>query len=383
MATTILTGVHDTIDINQDRRVVDMSNKIALLEPSKTPLTVLLQKLRKKKVINPEYKWLEDELIPRTATVSGAQTAGELTINVQTNEGNYFRVGDIVVHTASGETMLVTAVAASIITVTRSYGATAASALSDNDELLIIGNASTEGATLPTIKTTKTTTVTNYTQIFRTPFGATRTEHQSDLYGGSDRNYLRMKKGITHMRDIERSFWFGEKREDTSGSTPRRTTGGALEFISTNVTNLASAGLTETTFEDFTRSVFRYGSDTKFLFCSPLTISKINEFARGKLELIPTDQTFGIKIHRYLSGHGVLNLVRTVLFEGQTYDEYAVCLDLENVQMRVMQDTILKQNVQANDEDGWKDEYLTEAGFMLELEKTHGLLTNVGGAAVT
>jgi hypothetical protein len=95
------------------------------------------------------------------------------------------------------------------------------------------------------------------------------------------------------------------------------------------------------------------------------------------------DKTFGVNISRYISPNGNVNIIRHVLFEGNVYDEYAVGLDMENIGMKVMQPTILKMNIQANDADGWEDEYLTEAGFMLMLESTHGVLKNIGGAAVT
>jgi hypothetical protein len=40
-------------------------------------------------------------------------------------------------------------------------------------------------------------------------------------------------------------------------------------------------------------------------------------------------------------------------------------------------DTTLKTNIQNNDVDGWMDEYLTEAGLEVRLEKTHAILKGV------
>lgn len=50
---------HTVIDINQDRRIVDMSNTIHLLRPSEAPLVVLLQRLAKETAYDVEFKWLE------------------------------------------------------------------------------------------------------------------------------------------------------------------------------------------------------------------------------------------------------------------------------------------------------------------------------------
>jgi hypothetical protein len=381
---TIIEGMRDTLDILSARRVVDIMDKIHLLEPDKTPLTILLSKLRRSTAINPEYSWVEDVLMPKSATANGAHTSTDTAIALQSGEGSYFRAHDILKDTTSGEIMKVTSVASDTLTVTRSWGATAAASIADNDELLLLGNASAEGATRPTIKTTKTTKVLNYTQIFREPFGGTRTEEQSKLYGGSDRAYLRRKHMIDHLSKIERAFWFGEKAENTSGSAPRRTTGGFQQFVTTNVTALGTGGLTETTWEDFLRTGFRYGSRTKLAFCSALAIQKINEFSTGKLQTVTGDKTYGINMTKYLSGHGTVMLINEGhVLEGDTYDEYAMLVDLDNVGMKVMQNTLLRPNIQANDADGWEDEYLSEIGFVCRQEKTHAILTNIGGSAVT
>ena len=41
-------NLRSTVSINQARRMVDMSSKIALLEPSKTPFLTLMSKLGSK-----------------------------------------------------------------------------------------------------------------------------------------------------------------------------------------------------------------------------------------------------------------------------------------------------------------------------------------------
>lgn len=378
---TIIDSMRDTLDINQDRRVVDIMDKIHLLEPDKAPLTVLLSKLRRVKAINPVYKHLEDVLFPRTDRVNNGAGYSASALAITVDNGSYFKANDIVEVTRTGEIMSVDSVASNVVTFTRSWGATAAAAMVDNDELLILGNANAEGAGKPVIKTTQTATLTNHTEIFRNPFGATRTETQSDLYGGADRNYLRNKNLIEHLVDIERSFWFGEMA--SGAETNRRTTKGFFAHVTTNVTALGTGGLTETTFNDWLRTAFRYGNRTKFLFGSPLTIQKISGFALSSLQVVPTDKTFGIHITKYISPHGVVNIINNFIFEGDTYDEYAALVDLENVGMKVMQPTTLRTNIQANDIDGWEDEYLTEAGMLVRQEKTHAVLTNVGGSAVT
>jgi hypothetical protein len=74
-------------------------------------------------------------------------------------------------------------------------------------------------------------------------------------------------------------------------------------------------------------------------------------------------------------------IVKQPLFEGAVYGGYAAAIDMANVGYRYLngRDTSLKTNIQANDVDGRRDEYLTEAGLEVKLPKTHGLLTGVTG----
>jgi len=366
----------DTGNVLQDRRVVDMSDEIALLEPSKTPLITLTKRLNKRVATNPEFNWLEDELGARWDAVNQANEASVGT-SVVVDNASYFAVDDIVKVPRTGEVMRVTAVdtATNTLTVVRGYGTTTAALLVDNDPLVIIGNAIREFSSAPTIKDKQEVKKTNYTQIFRTPFGVSRTLDKSKMYGGKDIAYLRKKKGIEHAVDIERAFLFGEPKEDLTGDTPRRTTGGVLYWITTNVVDVGTS-LTEVAFEEWCETVFRYGSDTKLLLASARLVSVINQWAAGKLQTVPKDKTYGIAVQQYLSAHGELYIVKHHLLEGNIYGKMGIALDMDKLAYRPLQgsDTKLKLNIQNNDEDGEKDEYITEAGLELKNEKCHAVI---------
>jgi hypothetical protein len=373
---TMLTGGRNTENILQDRRIFDFSKKIWLLEPDAAPLTVLLAKTSKVSTSDPDFKWFEDELDPRTDLINDATPPSDTDTTWTVDNGSYFRAGDIVKVPRTGETVRVTAVATNDLTVVRSIGAVAGAALLDNDPIYIIGNANQEFATSRTLKSTLEVTKQNYAQIFRTPVGSSATQEATELRGGNDLAYQRRKKGIEHTVDIERAFLFGEKSEDTSGSHPLRTTGGLLEFITTNITD-ASGALSETEWETWLRSIFRYGNKSKLVIASPLVMSVISAFAQGRLQSVPEDKTHGVAITRWLSPHGEVNLAKSNLLEGTIYGGYAFGVDMEFVSYRPLRETQLKTNIQANDEDGQKDEYITECGLQVKLEKAHGILKGV------
>jgi hypothetical protein len=260
-----------------------------------------------------------------------------------------------------------------------------ASACASGDEIFIVSNVNAEGASLRTIKTTQLQNQSNYAEIVRTPLGITGTEAASKLYGGPDRDRLQAAAGIEHMRDWEQICFFGAKKEDlTTTGAPKRFAGGALDFIQTNRTN-AGGALTETTFQTFLRTGFRYGNTRKVLFASPLVLGSIEGFARGTLSTqtgggygnVDPDhgKTFGITMQTYLSGQGVVDLVLERAWnDSTTYKGYAFLLDLDAVEWHYLRDTKLLEGRQANDADKLEDEYLTEACPVFKNEQKHSIL---------
>lgn len=323
---------------------------------------------------NPSFDWFEDYYGGRYAKVSGTYSTGAVTITVTgagTSSANIFTVGDIIRNARTGENMLVATIATSTtITIAsggRAFGTTAAVAGADGDGLYIVGNVNEENGSARTVNATRSTKLTNFTQIFKTTIALSNTEANANLYGGKDLPYQRAKKGTEHALDIERAFWFSEKKSSTgTNGHPMRSTGGVLEFINSNGAYVQNQGgpITATDFNLFLREGFTYGDDTKYLFCGGIVLQAINEFARGQLLTKVSDQTYGVNIVEYVTPFGKINLVHNPLFV-QDYAGYAFLLDMECFKYRFMQnrDTKLYTNVQSPDLDGEIDQYITEAGL--------------------
>ena len=280
MPVTLLSGDLATDIINQSQRVIDMQDSIAELEPNNAPFVTLLRKIGKYQAKSPKVEWLEDESMPRFDVVSATFTSAATSIGATNNA--WFRVGDGVRITETGEFVEVTGVSASAIGVNRAVGNTSAASGTSAAGLYIVNNANAEGASLRTIKTVRLVNQSNFAQIIRTPFGVTGTEMASQLYGqySNDRVRLQHKYGLEHERMIEATFFWGARKEDvTTAGAPKRWCGGAYEYIQTNVYNAAGT-LTRANFENlFLRKSFRFGSDRKVLFASPLVMQAIDGFA--------------------------------------------------------------------------------------------------------
>lgn len=389
-AQTVIRALESTENIPASRRVRDVSRRIQYLDPSAAPLTVLAKRARKSSVYNSKFEWIEKDLPARWDAVNngGGYTAGDTAVVV--DHGSYFSVGDVVLVPRTGERMRVSAVNTGTNTVTfvRSVGPTAAAALVDNDDLLIIGNAYAEGASAGTEKSHQETYPYNYTQIVRTPFGITGTEQESENYTGPDKPRLRAEKSIEHMIDIERTILFGERDIDT-GSTdnPRRYTGGFLYYATANAKNFGGT-MTEAEVEDWLEDLFHYtaSSDVKFVAAAPLPISVLDMLGVARLQLAPGADTLGLRIRQFVSSHGTLNIVKHRLLEsgytsGNGYGGYMLAVDPNKIAYRYLRnrDTKLRMDIQANDLDGWRDEYLTEFGWEVDNPQVHGVGTGITG----
>ena len=177
--------------------------------------------------------------------------------------------------------------------------------------------------------------------------------------------YLRGKHGHQHCVHIEKAFWFGERAETTgTNSKPMRATGGVLEYITTNVTNQSSTTLTETEFITFLSTAFGKGSSEKVLFTDSYILQTISGYALAQQRVQPNADKYGVAISKYFSPFGTVNIVHHPEFKN-SYAGYGFLLDLDCFKYRYLRgrDTKLKLNIQTNDTDGEKDEFLTETGL--------------------
>ncbi len=378
MTVTLLAGAEDSTQ-NTGNNVRDMDAPVHDLEPNAAPLSVLMEKMGTRPAFNPKVEWNENESMPRVTTLSATAASNATAFGVT---ADVFRVGDVVRFTAGGFAVLVSATAAGAITAA-AIGGTAQASAASNAEVYIVSNANAEGASLREIKHPQLVTASNYAQIIRTPFGVTGTEEATKHYnanpgvgGGSERARLQKYFGIMHARSLEDTFFFGAR----SITSTTRTCGGLKEFISTNVTN-DSGGTTEAEWQTFLKTGFRYGSRRKVAFCSPTALGVLEGYARSNIKTSGSSDhadTYGIQMSTYVSGQGTVDIVSHVDWQDSTtYGAYIFLVDMDAVAKRPLRDTRLRQDVQAPDYDGFKDEYLTETSLQVTHERRHALLTGV------
>jgi hypothetical protein len=378
-------GVRGTASILQNRQVIDISHTIHLLEPSAYPLITLLNSLEKvKPAHNPVVRWMEDELEPLTDLLNGAVAAAAVALTV--DNGGWWRVNDIGHVPRTGENFRVTAVAANVLTVVRSFGPVAAAALNDDEPLWNLGPAQREGDTSRALLSTLEVEQSNRTQIVRTPFGTTNTQSATDLYDGNDFDYQARKHAIEHLVRLERTLLWGQSDQAVVAGQPLRALQGVFQFIATNRIDVGGV-LTESEFDAFCEVAFRYGgSDQKLLVASGRVIQAINNFAKEKMDTYVGESAYGLNLREYVSPFGRILIAYHRQFVGDIYSGQALLLDMDRVVLRPLRGgrsagnlAVRVTNIQANDEDARRDEYLTEASLEFQNEKAHALLTGVTG----
>jgi hypothetical protein len=392
MAGTVVTGARGTGDVNANQRKIDMRAAVLQLEPDMQALNVISNRLGSAATHNPKYTWWEDEPFARFDAVNGTTGTGT---SVVVDTPTMFSNLDLVKVTRTAEVMRVTAinVGTSTLTVVRGVGGSAV-ALVDNDELFVIGAASPENDTSRVARTQNPVEVTNYTSIQRDSIEESGTA-MSSAYNTSptDWDYISAQVGKEHSKQLELKLWHGKPSENLTGGAngkPLRTTGGALHFISTNIT-AAGGTLTEATWRGAQRAAFRYGSGQKVAFCAGIPLGALNSFPMSKLQVIqPAEGTiaYGLKVNRMIGPFGDCLVVYNKLFEGAVYGGIIATLDMNNIRRRFLssdpggsRDTHILTNRQPNDQDGRKDEWLTEAGLEFGIERTHSLITGITGPA--
>jgi hypothetical protein len=381
---TILEGMVDDQDVLSNQRVVDMSEKLYLLEPDASPLTSMLMKLNKKNARSTKIEWISNELMPRVTTLAASATSAATTATVATGTGDYFNVGDVWRIATVGMNIGITAVSTDTIGFAAVGSVSAVSAASGVD-LVKVGNANAQGATGRTVNITKRVHNYNYTQILRNNWEFTESLLASEQYQSDDLTLERRKKLIEHKAEIEHTLWFG--RRDLDGTTGY--CGGFTDYVTTNTTSVGG-GLTQAIFETFLREGFRYGSKKKVFFAAPLVQSALSSFALGKLAPPSPDiSKWGVHTRQYQSGAGYqVDIVYLAEFQDfQTslsqFGGWGFLVDMEDVRYRPLngngrnRDTKMLTKRQENDRDSTEEEYLTEFSFEIGNEKNHAYLYGV------
>lgn len=392
------------------------------------PLTGMLSQLREQSVNDPQFFWFEKGLPVARATITAANTTTNalptLGDDISANDANrnflirvtpeggsagdtsIFKPGHILYNEVGNENYLVlkkvTLSGTDCLLVQRDVGnkydvtgsssapAVTGAAVGSGDTISIVGSGFPEGAPVGQAISYLAAKHYNYTQIHRTPLKLTRTAKMTRLRWDSTGPYMEAKREALqiHGTELERAFFFSERSENTSATnadspidvtssaTPNRTMRGLLNWlptattssvsVHTNLTSYNSGVLTETIMDSFLEEVFRYGSSEKAAFVGSTALNVINQLVKNKSELqaVPTDQTYGRAVTRWLSPFGSLMLINhPLLSHNSVWRKDLYVVDMDKLTYRYITDTTFLRNRQNPGDDASTDEFLTECSL--------------------
>lgn len=303
----------------------DVSDLITIVSPHETPLLDRMGDARNV-ATNTVHEWIEDSLLPNADTINqttftpSAQEATAVTVA----NGARFQAGDLVRPGNAPEVMLVTAVNANVITVTRRYGGTPASALANGLRLNILGNAALEGADATAARFTSRVRRQNYTQIFAATVEVTGTMRAVKAHGVADElEYQKSERMRELLRDLENVVINGTSSSTVpqGSATSRRTMNGIIRTIATNqfapgqngfpTGGGAGGELTEQLVNAALRQVWEQSSgriDT--IVVNGAQKRRINQFVGStSRHYAPDDRRLSELVSVYESDFGVCNIV--------------------------------------------------------------------------
>lgn len=389
-----------TTNIDYDRRDIDISDEIAYYYPEATPFLAILMRVAKEATDSVEFIWWDKDRPEWWTNLSSSYDDSEDTIEVE--DAHFLNKKDLIKNVTTGEVMFIEEIGyedgsdgADELTVIREYGyddtaetgTEAKSSTGDDDDIIKLGNAMEENSLAPETWATQPVKRFNYVQTFRDPFdGSADNQAEAKKAGPDTRARLRREKLVEHRINIERQMLFGERNEIIGDDNKvRRTTGGLLQFIEeSNESGVYDLGeenngiLTEGEWRNFCSGALKYGNDTKLFLTSRHVASVLDMHAAGRIETTSGEETYGMTLSRYITTHGDVIIATTELFEN-FYGKMGIMIDIDNLKLRPFagEDSTLKTNIQENDRDGWKDEYMTKMGLQVELPKTHYVLEGV------
>lgn len=380
-----------------DERPKNFRETILWRDPNgMTPLTALMSKMGEESTDDPEFAWYEEERRPIRVKVAAIATTGQATLTLATTEDAHaldLVAGDLLMVEAlevastgyNFELVEVSAdpSASNSVTLTRGAASTTAATINTNAYLLKVGSAFEEGATSPKSVHRAPSKFYNYTQIFKTSYNHTGTALATRFRTGDALKNDKKRRMFDHSVALEQAALFGTRYETTgSGGMPKRYTGGLYWALTSaydattkpTIKIWTTTAVTADDFLDATYKMFDYGytgaGNERIVLCGNGFLNYLNKIAKGdssvRLDNSETIKYFGMELMKWRIPQGTFYLKTHPLMNVNTrFTNGAFFINPAGIKYRPLRgrDTTPQDNIQANDADQKKGQWLTECGF--------------------
>lgn len=387
-------GLRGTGSMGTDERPKNFREMILWRNPNGTaPLTALLSKVAKEGVNDPEFSWWDEVVALTRLQIDGALNDSATTVVVDsvdpsvstpsTNYGTALNLvpGDLLmVEPATDQTapteivQVVSVTSATTFTVTRGVAGSTAANIADNRWLLKIGSAFAEGTGAPPSASRNPVKFSNLTQIFKTTYSLTNTVIPTKMRTGEPLANDKKRKMWDHASSLEQAFFWGQKHEMVGANgMPQRFMAGLRSFIPASNTKIFTDDIDPLSLVDAIAPAFNYetpAGDQRLVFAGNGALTALNKMA---FDYKSTSFTFdgilnvyGMDLRSYTTPQGRIAIkTHPMLSLNPLYSHSMWGIDFASLKYRYLngRDTRFKDNIQANDEDLRRGEWLTECSL--------------------
>jgi hypothetical protein len=382
--------------------IAQVQKGLVWFNPQVAPLLRLVTRLKNpRSVENTRFFHLEKQRLPREAAgdaaafvqAGSADTPTQLLID----DTSRFRVYDLLYNVRSGDVSQVTSIdSGTLISVLANIGdaAPAGGLYANSDTLVNIGNAyldgSGSGSPLHIVEDEKLF----YTQIFKDATDESDRYQKTALYEGDPWTNARKQCEQEHLLSCEHAMFFGKpdiKRDPTTGKWTTYM-GGLRHYADVNVVDFGGDdSITKEFFDAIMVEAMREGHSgfenkemaTKTFFGSHRWCAALNQLADASIRTIdPSEKTYGLRIMQYQGSWGVLNIINAPVLNRGNLAQYGWVLDMEHLRPANFKgrDTSWKDNIQENDADSRKGQYISDKSFIVEITPSHTRFENLAAS---
>ncbi|NJD29575.1 MAG: hypothetical protein FIA92_14955 [Chloroflexi bacterium] len=291
---------------------IDMSDTLAMLDPSDVPLLSLIGKDGLTATAL-KHEWLEDALRPLDTAIA---TQGEFsgtgavsTATVTAGQGVYLRAGDILL--IDSELMKLDSISTDTLAIaagSRGWGGSTAASHASLAAIKIVGNVNLTDASAGASRSTTKTGFYNYCQLYEDVVTTTTTTQAIKKWVPGDDLDREIAKALkVAWMQWERALLFGRKVQPTT--TVPGSMDGILVRLTTNAYAKAGAYLTEEFVLQAMQDSWNAGGRIDTLVANAFQKRQLNKFLDSQRMTTRTDRIAGSIVDTYTSDFGTADIV--------------------------------------------------------------------------
>jgi len=378
---TMSSGAYSNNAFTANELPIDISSKIYTAYASLTPLLTLTSKAADEKTKQSVFYGYEENQFPRTITVSAASTVVGGVIN--TNEYTFVRTHQVWYNERTDQNLLITATTIdATLEADFGHGDSAAADLIAGDTLIRILDAQPEGAAVPTAEHVLDEEIYNYTQEFFKSTKHSKRELSTETRFGDKRVRDNNKMFYAYKIDMELAMYLGDRSKAIrTGGTYYTYSFGGINWRLRNGSNTFDCRDYPLTRHKLDRVVADWYSGRPqtsrlLMVMSPVAKTSFKAQYEKFIQMSPMQKKWGFMVDQ-IESHFMIDIVAAPLLGMIGMDHTAFLLDTTMLHFKWKQRPMLTLNAVKDGGAYEIDTLYGEAGFLMNVESAHGMITNM------